>query len=218
MQLSDGEILVAICTVVGPILAVLATRLVDELRDSRSRKNAVFVSLMSTRRAQLTPEHVQALNLIEIEFAKDTRVISELKAYMALMEEKIPPVSRHEKDQAVRDANEQADEDLVRKRRRAFGGLVQAIGRKLGRNVDRYDIIEGGYYPGGWGEAENLQLDNLRRINDVLNWRTQFPVHLWRVTPPVPLAGYHKKSPVSEQPSGPQPGEAGSPFPAPPAN
>lgn len=217
MNLTDGELVLAICALAGPILAVLATRLVDSLRDSRARKNAVFVSLMSTRRAQLTPEHVQALNLIEIEFANSPRVIAELKAYMSLMEERVPPLSRFERDEAVKAAHKQADDDLVRRRRRAFGSLVQAIGRKLGRNVDRYDIIEGGYYPGGWGEAETLQLDNLRRINDVLNWKGPFPIHLWRMSPPVPLEGRmgpnDQQPPGEPPPSGPNPGEAGSPFP-----
>lgn len=216
-------------TVMGPILAVAATRIVDELRDNRARRNAVFVSLMSTRRAQLTPEHVQALNLIEIEFSHSARVIAELKAYMALMEERVQPLSRFERDEAVKAAHKQSDDDLIRRRRRAFGSLVQAIGKKIGRNVDRYDIVEGGYYPGGWGEAETLQLDNLRRINDILNWRERFPVHLWRMSPPVPLEGYHRPQrlgdqrdppPAPETPpeaTGSRPGEPGSPFPPPPS-
>lgn len=227
MEAKDWWLLIG--AVMGPILAVAATRIVDELRDNRARRNAVFVSLMSTRRAQLTPEHVQALNLIEIEFANSQRVISELKAYMALMEERTLPLSRFERDEAVKSAQKQADEDLIRRRRRAFGSLVQAIGKKIGRNVDRYDIVEGGYYPGGWGEAETLQLDNMRRINDILNWRERFPVHLWRMTPPVPLEGYHRPQSTGDQrepphesetspPVRPQPGEPGSPFPPPPSS
>lgn len=226
MTLTEGEILIAGCTLASPILAVLATRVVDAWRDSRARKNAVFVSLMSTRRAQLTPEHVQALNLIEIEFAGSAGVNAELKVYMNLMEERAPPLSRFEKDQAVISAYRQADEDLIRRRRRAFGSLVQALGKKLGRNVDRYDIIEGGYYPGGWAEAETLQLDNLRRINDILNWRDRLPVHLWRMSPPVPLEGYRQPGEQRESTpppglphaAGPQPGETGSPFPPRPSS
>ncbi len=199
--------------IIGPILAVLATRIVDALRDNRDRKNAVFVSLMSTRRAQLTPEHVQALNRIELEFANSPAIVSELKTYMNLMEEKISPLSRFERDDAVKRAHTQADEDLVRRRRRAFGNLVQVIGRKLGRRVDRHDIIEGGYYPGGWAEAETLQLDNMRRLNDILNWRGQFPIHLWRISPPIPLEGVVR--PGDQQPPmpGPLPGDPDSPFP-----
>ncbi len=207
--------------IVGPILAVLATRVVDALRESRDRKSAVFYSLMSTRRAQLTPEHVQALNRIELEFANSARVITELKAYMNLMEERVPPLAKGESDEAVKRFHSDLDAALVTRRRRAFGNLVQVIGHKLGRRIDRYDIIEGGYYPGGWAEVEFLQLDNMRKLNDVLNWKGPFPIHLWRMSPPVPLEGRirpgDQQAPEDSRPPGPNPGEPGSPFPPAPS-
>jgi hypothetical protein len=140
---------------------------------------------------------------------------------MELMHEKVPPLSKFEKDDEVKKAWKEADDDLIRRRRRAFGSLVQVIGQKLGRRVDRHDIIEGGYYPGGWAEAEILHLENIRALNDILHWRTQLPIHLWRVSPPIPLEGITRSgdqrpdlgAPTS---TGPLPGEPGSPFPPPP--
>lgn len=218
--MTTSEWVIASCTLIGPILAVGATRFVDAWRESQERKDAVFVSLMTTRRTQLNAEHVNALNRIELEFSNSPRVITELRGYMNLMEERTPPLSRNEKDEGVKRHHAQAEEDLIRRRRRAFGSLVQVIGKKLGRTVDRHDIIEGGYYPGGWAEAEQLQLDNMRRLNDVLNWKGPFPIHLWRVSPPVPLEGRYQpgdqQPPDEAPPPGPYPGDPESPFPPPP--
>lgn len=176
--------------ILGPFLAVLVTRLVDEDRARRERREAVFVALMTTRRAALTPEHVQAVNRIEIEFSGDASVMTQLRAYMNVLEEPWPA--------------EQAPQDLItRRRRRAFADLVQAIAANLGRRIDRLDIIEGGYHPGGWAESEALQLGNLRLVNAILRGDLAFPIRVGPNRPPPP----------PPPPSGPHPGEDGSPFP-----
>ena len=54
--------------VVGPILALLAQRALDSLREEKRRQKLYF-TLMSTRAAWLSNEHVQALNSIDIVFA-----------------------------------------------------------------------------------------------------------------------------------------------------
>jgi len=59
MQVS--EILIVCATVVGPILAVQAQKAVERARERRGRKAWLFHSLMATRAARVSPEHVQAL-------------------------------------------------------------------------------------------------------------------------------------------------------------
>lgn len=184
----------------GPFLAVLVTRIVDERRERRDRQNAVFVALMTTRRAALTPEHVQAVNRIEIEFSQSSNVMTQLRVYMNLLEDPFPT------DQAAQDL-------MTRRRRRAFADLVQAIAQTLGRRIDRLDIIEGGYHPGGWAESELLQLQNLRLINGILRGQLAFPIQVGpNQVQPTPAP-----APAPPPQSGPQPGDEGSPFPPPPA-
>ena len=53
---------------VSPLLAVQATRWIDRARESRARRVNIFRVLMATRAAGLPPAHVEALNLIAVEF------------------------------------------------------------------------------------------------------------------------------------------------------
>jgi hypothetical protein len=60
--------------VLGPIFALLIQRALDWLREKDKRKKALYFTLMSTRAAWLSNEHVQALNSIDIVFASDQRI------------------------------------------------------------------------------------------------------------------------------------------------
>ena len=60
--------IIVFATLAGPILAVQAQKAVESLRERRARKERVFAQLMATRAARLTPEHVQALNMIDLVF------------------------------------------------------------------------------------------------------------------------------------------------------
>lgn len=59
----------------GPILAVMVDRSRQKRAGEKGRRLAVFRSLMRTRRHRLDPEHVGALNLIDLEFFGKTSVI-----------------------------------------------------------------------------------------------------------------------------------------------
>ena len=71
MTISDGLMIIAI--LIAPFLAVFAQRQIDLWREQRQRKLWVFKTLMATRGRTLSPEHVQALNMIELEFKKTFR-------------------------------------------------------------------------------------------------------------------------------------------------
>jgi hypothetical protein len=66
----ENVLLVVAATILGPILAVQAQKMVERLREARERKLRVFYSLMGTRAARTSPEHVQSLNLIDLLFRR----------------------------------------------------------------------------------------------------------------------------------------------------
>src|SRR3984893_9263784 len=68
-------------TFLGPIFAVLLTRYIDWKREAKNRRLYIFRTLMATRRAQLTTEHVTALNLIEIDFHGEQQILKAWKEY-----------------------------------------------------------------------------------------------------------------------------------------
>src|SRR4051812_31949970 len=67
LKFTDELLIVA--TLLGPILAVQAQKFVERTTENRRRRLGIFHSLMATRAARVAPEHVQALNRIDLEFS-----------------------------------------------------------------------------------------------------------------------------------------------------
>ena len=67
MDLTD--ILTVAAIFLGPIVAVRLTRYLDDRKETRGRKIHIFKVLMATRGTALSPMHVEALNLIDLEFS-----------------------------------------------------------------------------------------------------------------------------------------------------
>ncbi len=63
-----SDVVLSVCTVLGPILAVQAQRIVDRWRATRDRRIVIFRTLMATRATSVAPDHVAALNSIPIDF------------------------------------------------------------------------------------------------------------------------------------------------------
>jgi hypothetical protein len=63
-----GEWLTIGATLLGPILAIQAQKWLERRQRKQSVKDGIFRTLMSTRATRLAPEHVQALNMIDIAF------------------------------------------------------------------------------------------------------------------------------------------------------
>jgi hypothetical protein len=92
LEFKDWAIVFA--TIVGPILAVQAQKAVERFRESRRRKTHLFEQLMATRASRVSPEHVRALNMIDLVFygerllgmsrrtAKEQHVLDSWKEYL----------------------------------------------------------------------------------------------------------------------------------------
>ena len=59
----------AAAIVLGPILALLAQRGLDHIREKRRRRLLLYMTLMSTRATGVAPDHVNALNSIDVVFS-----------------------------------------------------------------------------------------------------------------------------------------------------
>lgn len=66
MTLTDFLTILAI--LIAPLMAVQVQKVIEVFREERSRKLRIFKTLMATRGATVSPEHVQALNMIDLEF------------------------------------------------------------------------------------------------------------------------------------------------------
>jgi hypothetical protein len=81
LKLSD--VVLAACTVLGPLLAVQAQKLIERRRETKDRKLAIFRTLMATRASTLSLEHVQVLSSVPIEFYSDKAVMDQWETYFA---------------------------------------------------------------------------------------------------------------------------------------
>ena len=81
MSLTDLITIVAL--LVAPFLAVFAQKQIEIWREKKSTKVWIFKTLMATRGRTLSLEHVQALNMIDLEFNnhRDKAVIHAWKEY-----------------------------------------------------------------------------------------------------------------------------------------
>jgi hypothetical protein len=120
-------------TFLGPIFAVLVTRFIDQRREVRNRRLYIFRTLMATRRAQLTTEHVTALNLIEIDFQGKREVLAAWKEYFNNL--------------ATDPNNEPALKRAYAERPAALTKLLHAIAKVVRYKIEQLDIMAGGYTP-----------------------------------------------------------------------
>jgi hypothetical protein len=143
--------LVIIATVLGPILAVQAQKVVERYRERRSRKLNLFAQLMATRAARLSPDHVQALNMIDLVFYGNRR---------------LGKLHRSKHEQAVLDAwkeyldslgNPGSGEATWNARDEIFTNLLYAIAQDVGLRFDRVQLKRGAYTPQA---HEDLELEH----------------------------------------------------------
>lgn len=142
MTIADGLIILA--TLSGPIIAVQVTRYLDDKREERGRKLAIFKTLMATRAYTVSNAHVEALNRIDLEFSSkiesERDVISKWKEYLDLLGDKsISP-----------------DQWGVR-RIDLLVELLSAMGKSLGYKFDKVHIKNATYSPLAHGKLEEEQ-------------------------------------------------------------
>lgn len=149
MQLKDViNILVLLATIgaiyLGPIRALEVSRKNQEEDGKRARQFGVLHSLMKTRKVLLSPDHVSALNLVQLEFYGNERVQNYYKKYMEFMNGAWPKTDDEANFKRFIDARENALYDLIHE-----------IGLVLDYKMDRQELKSLGYGPQGWETDEN---------------------------------------------------------------
>lgn len=152
-------ILTTIAIVAGPILAVLAADFVAERRKAHDRRMYVFRTLMQTRRNRLSFEHVGALNLVEIEFNKDQRVLDAFGSLLKYFEEDTPR-REGETDEAFFRRKDDIHSNLLTK-------LLDEMSKRLGYRHSQLEILRGGYSPIAHGDIEMDQMKARKLISEI---------------------------------------------------
>lgn len=172
MTITDGFLIVA--TMAGPILAVQAQKWIEWSRERRDAKKRIFYTLMATRGTRLSAEHVQALNMIDLEFGgsqathqstAEKEVVNKWRIYADQLNVALPD----DPTQAQQEVWLQRADDL-------FIDLLGAIARTLGYSFDQVQLRRGVYRPRGHTEAEIRQDTIQRACADILTGKTSLPM------------------------------------------
>ena len=166
----------------GPIFAVLVTRYIDGLRANKVRKLEIFRTLMRTRRMNLNWEHVGALNLIEVEFVNNSKVVEAWKRYLKNLGTELPPIE-----------NTALYDEAGRKRDKLLTILIYEVAQTVGIKVDQLDILEKNYFPRGWQDDDLEQRAIRRGVLNILAGNASIPIQVHQL----PMQNPH--SPPSEE-------------------
>ncbi|PJI91643.1 hypothetical protein BC777_0475 [Yoonia maricola] len=135
--------------VLGPIIAVFLAQQLQKSEQEKQKRLFVFRTLMTTRRMVLSPDRVQALNLIEVEFSSYPKVMGKFRELLAVYND----VARWKSDdESVR---KKVLEDVDDK----TAELLGQIGKTLGYKLNDLDLLRGGYAPEAFGLLEQQQAE-----------------------------------------------------------
>ena len=156
------EVITLLAILVGPVLAIMAGRILEGRRDKRIRRMDIFRTLMRTRRTPIFAEHVGALNLVEIEFASDPAVVSSLRALFKHFGTAHPRRENENTEDSMngdelRERDDKFYSRLSSERQALLARLLHAIAKNLGFKIEQLEIFEGGYSPQGWEDVEREQ-------------------------------------------------------------
>jgi hypothetical protein len=79
-----SEILMVLAVLLAPVVAIQVSVYLERRRERLGRRRDIFRTLMATRASRLAPTHVEALNMIDLEFyGKDQQLRAVREAWKA---------------------------------------------------------------------------------------------------------------------------------------
>src|SRR5215475_5617430 len=161
-----SDIVIAGCTLLGPVLAVQAQKWLEAGREKRDRRLAIFRTLMATRVTMLSAVHVEALNAIPIDFYGKKKVMDEWETYFQHLNSSGPE----------NDAWYQRRVDL-------FVNLLTAIGREVGYSFNTAQM-HNIYFPKAFGirgnDSDAIQIG----MAAIMRGQASFPIEV-KVAPEI---------------------------------
>lgn len=171
MQIQDWLMILAVLA--GPIIAVQLTRYVDSRKEQRDRKLQIFKTLMATRAYTISPQHVEALNRIDLEFSnkhkKERNVVYAWKEYLDLLGNKDIP-----------------QDQWTTKRIELLVDLLHCMAQVLNYEFDKTHIKNSAYAPVAHGDIEEQQAAVRKGVIDILEGKRVLPMYVTNLPPSQP--------------------------------
>lgn len=151
------EWIMIIAVLVAPFLGVQCHTWLEDYREKRERMLRVFKTLMATRAASISADHVQALNMIDLEFndEKHKNITLSWKKYL-------DHLGNFPKD------NENLHSMWLEKKNDLLAKLLEEMGKSLGYEFDEVHIKKGIYSPEAHAIAEDENILLRRGLISIL--------------------------------------------------
>ncbi|MDP2193932.1 MAG: hypothetical protein Q8K36_05355 [Alphaproteobacteria bacterium] len=150
-----------IATIMSPIFAILISRHIEKKRFIKDRQLQIFRTLMQHRASLLTPEYVAALNIIEVEFHGEFKVLEARRNLQNCYNKLVSYPELLQNQEVIK---------LTLK-------LLTEIAHVLKLNIDAHDIQWGVYYPQFLGNELNKKNDIDNALLAVLNGQKSIRVN-----------------------------------------
>ena len=157
------DLAIVFATLTGPFLAVYVTEKQRHRADARNRKIHIFRTLMATRSANLALIHIEALNLVEIEFHSSKRheqvVVDCYRLYLAHLCDQVYP-----------------RESWGFRRHDLLIDLLYAMSQSLGYSFEKSQIKVNAYYPYHFVDEDSDKYEIRKLFLEVLRGNRAFPM------------------------------------------
>lgn len=139
--MTTNDWLTVFAIIIAPILALQIQKFIEDRKEIKARKMQVFRTLMATRAAPLYPQHVEALNMIDIEFFEDREITD---AWKLLLDNfaNYPQDTKDKDYQAKLNSCMDKSNDLL-------VDLLYEMSRSLNYTFDKVHLKRGAYIPKG---------------------------------------------------------------------
>lgn len=139
--------------IVAPITALWVQRRGDDARALRQRREQIFRALWVNRRRPFYLPRVDALNMIDVEFFGEPKVIDAWADLFAHYRDNHPGLS---------------EEQIAQEREDKFATLLYEISQVLGYEFGKTHIRDNIYRPQLHGKFDEIEMETRNRVLDLL--------------------------------------------------
>lgn len=169
-----GDWLIISAVLIGPVLAVQAQKTIESWRERKLKKLSIFKTLMATRGTTLSPAHVEALNMIDLEFsgrkAKVKKVIDAWKIYL----DHLHSLNIDHSDPSY---NVKLD-TWTERSKELLAELLYEMAQSVGYYFDKVHLKKGSYTPQGHADIEFEQNFIRRSVVQLFLGNKPLPVQI----------------------------------------
>ncbi len=150
---NNGTVTV-IAILLAPIIALQVQTRLDAAKEKSQRKLIIFKTLIATYTTRVSPDHVQALNMINIEFYGNESVLGSWRLYQQHLT--TPDIQANNTSISIEE-REKAAQQWLETGNNLFINLLVDMSNEVGFPFDKPTLSKGVYYPIA---QEKIEIEN----------------------------------------------------------